>query len=483
MSRLFRFKMGPDPQTAINHEVENDLASSVESPDALTWTIKLRPDAKFQNIAPVNGHAVEAEDVKATFVRALSLPANPSRGALGFIDPNQIQMPASDTLVFKLKFPYGPFLNTIAAPTYGRILPREAQTDAYDPAKQLIGSGPFILDSYQPDVQLVFKKNPDYYEKELPSVDAVRLAIVPSEAQNVAQFTAGSLSATRVSQTDSDQAKKSNPRAVTITEPATSSQLLYFQLGDPSSPFLDVRLRRAISMALDRGTMSKVLYDGHASPAFYVPASMGKWALTMDELDASVQQYYKFDLAQAKTLFAQAGGSSLNVRLAYYTNGPGPDPNQNARPSQMVYSMLQALPWQINLGTFDYAKDFVGGGKGIQYGNIPLGWIIFGAISPFSETDQWLFGYYDSQSTSNEERVKDPALDSMIEKARTIVDADARRAAYLDVQKYLASNVFTVAGLPVDHYTTLVQPSVANFQYTPETGNYGDMWARLWLTG
>ncbi len=57
-SRLFRFVTGPDPKTFTDHNVENDLGVSIESPDAITWTVKMRPDAKFQNVAPVNGHPV-----------------------------------------------------------------------------------------------------------------------------------------------------------------------------------------------------------------------------------------------------------------------------------------------------------------------------------------------------------------------------------------------------------------------------------------
>ena len=87
-SRLLRFKSGLDPNLITNHDVENDLAISLESPDALTWTVKLRPDAKFHDVAPVNGHQVEAEDIKATYLRALD-PAtnNPNRGTIDMIDP------------------------------------------------------------------------------------------------------------------------------------------------------------------------------------------------------------------------------------------------------------------------------------------------------------------------------------------------------------------------------------------------------------
>jgi peptide/nickel transport system substrate-binding protein len=64
-SRLLQYKTGADPKVAEDHEVLGDLAVSVETPDAVTWTVKLRPGARFQNVPPVNGHAVEAADIKA----------------------------------------------------------------------------------------------------------------------------------------------------------------------------------------------------------------------------------------------------------------------------------------------------------------------------------------------------------------------------------------------------------------------------------
>lgn len=89
MSRLLRFKSTQDVEASYNLETQGDLALSVESPDAITWTVKLRPNARFHHVAPVNGRTVEAEDIKATFTRALE-PTNPNRGALTAIDPAQI---------------------------------------------------------------------------------------------------------------------------------------------------------------------------------------------------------------------------------------------------------------------------------------------------------------------------------------------------------------------------------------------------------
>jgi len=479
MSGLFRFKLGPDPQIGLNHELEKELALSAESPDAATWTIKLRTDANFHNLPPVNGHPLQAEDVKATFTRAVTSPQNPNRGVLGMVDPDRIETPAPDTVVFKLKYPYAPFANLLGSVQYGLIFPREVLSGGYDPSKQIIGSGPFVFDSYTPDVALVLKRNPDYFEKGLPYVDGVRHAIIPNTAQQAAQFTGGNLDTVITAQNDLDTATKSNPNARLIKALASGSgKAVYFQLGEPGSPFQDVRMRRAVSMAIDRDAIGKSIYANQYELGFSVQLLMGKWGLRQSQLDASAQQYYKFNLPEAKKLVEQAGGSGLNLRFAYPAGAFTPDFETLA---QTVFSMLSALPWKMTLVAIDYNKDYLAGGKGYLYGYFPTDTVVFGGINTFTETDQYLYGYYHSQSLTNQEHVHDPSLDALIDKARSTIDVEARRQAYLEAQKYIAEKMYEVSGLPAGYTYTLVQPHVRNFSYVPETNSNGRTWSTLWL--
>ena len=479
MSRLFRYKLGA-PNVSSNHDLQNDLAISAESPDAVTWTVKLRPGTKFQNVAPVSGHAVEAEDVKASFTRALTYPRNPNRGSLTMMDAQQIETPASDTVVFKLKYPFALFTNTLAAPKYSWIFPREVASGAYDPAKQMIGSGPFLLDSYTPDVAITFKKNPDWFEKGQPHIDGVRLAIIPDPAQALGQLAAGHLDAlARIQENDLDAAKKDNPKAAVIAATSGGGNAYYFNLGIADSPFRDPRLRQAISMSIDRDAIGKAVYGKQYDIAFHVRLYLGKWALHLNQLDPSVQQYYKLNLDAAKKLFNETGDSNLSVRIVYTTGYVG---TADQKPmTEAIANMLQALPWKITLSTIDYLKDLSGNGKGLAYGNIPADMILGGGISAYSNVDEYLFNYFDSKSTRPQENLNDPKLDSMIDKARATLDESARVNAYIDVQKYIAGQVYAIEGLPAGNYYTLVQPWVQNYTYSFEDGNLGEVWAGLWL--
>ena len=484
MSRLFRAKLGPTTDDALKHEIENDLAISAESPDAVTWTIKLRPDAKFHNVAPVNGHPVEAEDIKATFTRALDPAINdPSRGLLNMVDLSQIQMPAKDTITFKLKYPYGPFPTLLATPLYAWVYPREALTNGYDPAKQIIGSGPFLFDSYTPDIGINLKRNPDWFEKDRPYIDGVRIAIIPDSAQQIAQLGAGQLDIVNQLQqkADLEAATKVSPKAKSFTIPSTSvGGTYYFQLGDPRSPWQDIRLRQAVSMAVDRDTLGKVIFENQYVTAFSVPPSQGAWSLTSNQLDQATAPYYKFNLAEAKKLYAAAGATDYRWKLVYITGFGGTE--LDSRMSETIHNMLGALTPNVTLATQDYQRDFVNSGKGSRYGNFPSDEVIEGGTAPsIADVDGVLFGYWHSKSTSNESRVKDPKLDGLIDKARSTVKEADQRQAYLDVQKYIAAQVYSFGGFPVGSYYMLVAPRVHNFSVALEDGNDGETWSQVWL--
>ena len=479
MSRLFRFKSGPDPKVILDHDLDNELALSAESPDAVTWTIKLRSGASFHAIAPVNGHAVEAEDVKATFVRALD-PKGANRGSLGMIDPAQIQTPFKDTVVFKLKYAYAPFPKTLASPTYSWILAREAEAGGYDPAKQIIGSGPFMFDSYTPDVALTYKRNPAYFEKGLPHVEAVNYAIIPDAAQQTAQFTAGNLEFLAPDANDLATLKRAKPNATYITALNSSGggYPLYFPMGASPSPFQDLRVRQAVSLVIDRTALSNAFDQSQSVPAFAVPPGMGKWALKMEDLNASLQQYFKFDLAQAKKLLGDAGASDASVKLAWAAHYLGPAYDSQA---QADYNMLTALPWKIALQPVDYNKDWIAAGKGMRYGNFPGDTFVFSGISTYTEADEFLFNYFHSKSPTNQERLSDPRLDAMIDKARGIINDDERVAAYKDVQRYLAQQMYAVYGMPQGHSYYAVQPWVRGYNFSNTYGLGTEVWSRLWL--
>ncbi len=482
-SRLFRFVAGTDVRTFTDHDVENDLATSIESPDAVTWTVKLRSEARFHTIPPVNGHAVEADDVRATFLRALDpATSNPNRGSIGMIDPNGIQTPDERTVVFKLAYPYAPFRKTLASPAYSMILPREALTGAYDPAKTVVGSGPFILDTVQPDVATTYKRNPDWFEKSRPYLDGYRVAVIPDTAQQQAQFAAGNIDDISPG-TPADLAaiKQQVPKALTLKAPNAAPYPMWLQLGDPSSQFLDIRLRRALSMAIDRDALGKVVYDGQYEQMLALPAYMGKWALHVQDLAPDVQQYYKSNPAAVKQLLDAAGATNLQLRLVNVVNGAFSTPAYEKQ-VQALANMLNSAGIKTTIITQDYNKDYIDSGHGSRQGFYDKDMVLFAAISSYTDADEFLFSYFHSKSTSNEERLKDPQLDAMIDKERMLVNEDERLKAVQDIERYLAAQMYNVPTVGGYAYAA-VQSRVQNYEYTNGLGKATENYARLWLQG
>lgn len=485
LSRLFRFKTGADPKVIDDHDIENDLGVGVESPDAITWTVRLRPDARFQNIPPVAGHLVEAEDVKATFLRALDpATSNPNRGALGMMDASQIQTPDNATIVFKLNFPYAPFRKTLAAASTSWILPREALTGGYDPAKVAIGSGPFILDSVTPDVAYVYRKNPDWFEKGRPYVDQVRAPVIPDVGQQLAQFFSGNLDELAVSQNDLDTLKQHSPQAVVLRVEYGQPNALFFQMGEPSSGFQDVRVRRAFSMAFDRDAIGKVIYNGQAEQMLFMPAFMGKWALRVRDLPADIQQYYKFNPTEAKKLLEATGQTNLQLRIGYITGTAGGGSVMGSpiyiKHAETLANMLNAVGVRTTLVQQDYNKDFVDSGKGSRNGYYDKDMVLFTTVSPYTDADEWLFSYFHSKSTTNEEHLSDPTYDAMVDKQRTIVDENDRLKAVLDIERYVADKMYIVPTAGTYQWWA-INPRVQNYQFSNTLGLMTETYAKLWL--
>jgi peptide/nickel transport system substrate-binding protein len=456
-SHPFQFKSSSDQQTILSRDVVAEWAVSGESPDGQTWTLKIQPNLKWQNVAPVNGRAVDSADVKASFTRAFAKPENTYKGLYPMIDPAQIETPSADTVVFKLKFVYGPFKETMAGSGV-ELMPREALAGTYDPAKVMIGSGPFMLDSYTPDVAYVLKKNPTFYQQGRPYVDTVRGSIVPDPAQALAQFTAGNLDELRPAPNDVNTAKQNNPKATVISQVNSTSYAFFGHMNDPASAWHDIRIRQAVSMAIDRDTIKKVVLNGQATENQIVPKALGKWMLPLDKFGGA-QQYYQYKPDEAKKLLAATSGGPQLTRFMSPAKNYGPAFDQMA---ETIVSMLNSAGFKIQLVPIDYTRDFIGGGKGALYGNYPPDALVYSADALFSNAEETLASHFESKSQRNKPQVSDPQLDEQLSKMLSILDENQRLQAALDIQKYLAGQIYQISTYS-DVVYTLLQPWVHNF--------------------
>jgi peptide/nickel transport system substrate-binding protein len=477
-SRLLKYKPGSTPQAAESGDLDNDIAVSAESADGQTWTFKLRGDVKWHDVPPVSGRTLDSSDIKASFTRALD-KANPNRGSLDMVDPNQITTPDAQTVIFKLNYPYAPFTHTVANPLYAYIQPKEALAGGYDPTKTVIGTGAWLWDNYTPDVAYTLKRNPDWFGKPGPYADGVRYAIIPDLSQQIAQFAGGNLDELGVSSKDRDTVQKENPKATVGKGDPNGMYALVGQLGDPTSLWNDVRVRHAFSMALNRDGIGAAVYNGDYVQQAVEPLSLGKWALKPADLPPNLAQNYKYDPQQAKQLLQAAGAADMTWKLVYTPNGYG---QQYQTLGETANSMLNAAGIKTNLINIDYNKDYVNGGKGYRYGYYPKDTIVFGvATGGYITIDEFIFAYYDSKSDRRNTMLNDPALDAMIDKARQQVKEDDQLKAYLDIQRYLVDKMYFVTGWPGSPTYTFVQPWVKNYAYHTTYGFLTETYAKAWI--
>ena len=166
-STLVRYKVGAEipPGT---YTVEPHLAESWEAPDDLTYVFHLRRGIKWHNKPPLNGRELVADDVKFTFDRFLHEKANVLRDTLESVD--RVEVVDRYTVKFVLKEPFVWLVHRLANPEGMWIIAPEAVEKFGDLKKpeSAIGTGPFLLERYEPNVKTVFKRNPAYFREANP---------------------------------------------------------------------------------------------------------------------------------------------------------------------------------------------------------------------------------------------------------------------------------------------------------------------------
>ncbi|MDQ6833740.1 MAG: ABC transporter substrate-binding protein, partial [Chloroflexota bacterium] len=317
-SKLLKFDNGPGIAPTAFVPVP-DLAEKYDvSSDGLTYTFTIRANAKWQNKDPMNGRAVTADDVVYSFDRFRKV--SPQKQSFDIVKDVKATDPR--TVVFTLNAPFAPFDIAIAAPVF-YIMPKEVIEADGDARKRVIGSGPWIFDKYDKGVQVVAKKNPDYYFTGTPNVDEADLLIVPEDATAVANLRAKQIDITGVTETDRKGLQASNPELQFVDYPDNLLWFFYWKTDAP--PFNDIRVRQAVSLALDRDELISTLFEGKGAINNSVPAGLTSWWLDPRSADMGPNaKYYKRDVDAAKKLMADAGfAGGLKVPFVSTQNAYG----------------------------------------------------------------------------------------------------------------------------------------------------------------
>jgi hypothetical protein len=175
------------------------------------------------------------------------------------------------TVQFVLKEPYVWLISALAYPWSMWIIAPEVvqQHSDLEKAETAIGTGPFILERYEPNVKSVFKRNPDYYRDGQPYVDGVEWLVIPDESTGLAMYRTGQLdcgpgTSWAIRQQDLEMLKKSHPHLQYQDFQSQSASAITMRTDMP--PFNDARVRRAISHAIDRQALIEAVW-GRGTPS------------------------------------------------------------------------------------------------------------------------------------------------------------------------------------------------------------------------
>jgi peptide/nickel transport system substrate-binding protein len=457
-STLVRYKVGADVRPG-TFTVEPHLAERWEQPDDTTYVFHLRQGVKWHNKPPLNGRELVADDVKFTYDRFMTEPGNPLRFTLESVD--HIEVVDRYTVQFILKEPFVWLVNVLANPYSTWIVAPEVVQQFGDLKKpeSVIGTGPFILERYEPNVKTVFKRNPDYFLKDQPYVDGVEWLVLEDPSTGLAMYRAGQIDCGPaanwgVRQQDLEALQKSHPRLVyqDFLSNVTSS-VVYLRNDMP--PFNDVRVRRAISMAIDRqGIIEGVYMRGEPTPAIARGAT--EWSLPIDQLGEGAR-YYQYDPKEARRLLAEAGFPKGFKTPISTTNGYGPDLLDAV---QLVQRYLKDVGIEAEMKLQEYgaymATTFLGKYEGLAMGPLSITW----------EPDSVLYGMYAPDQPRNSGHVNDPKLTTMLKEQRRTRDLEARRQLIFDIQRYVAMQqyyIYTNSNM----ITGTWQPYVKNYAPNP----------------
>jgi peptide/nickel transport system substrate-binding protein len=411
---LYRPRLEPGSNLD-GQEFGPDLAQQTEhNADYTIWTFKLPSGVKFHDKPPVNGREMTAEDVVYSFqaYKEKSVWSVP----LSVID--RVTAPDTTTVRFELKQPYFALPNILGMPYY-LIFAREHFEGSEDRWKQqAIGTGPFMLEFSDPTDRYEATRHPSYWEKDkngrrLPYLDRFTSRYIADRNALLAAFRSGNLDTTAFTDTDEfDTIVKSVPSAYYVVQPhwATYQNQVLLQWNNPL--FKDVRIRRALSMAIDRKGLVDKLLRGAGTPSYPVPFDqMGlNRPLGWDDMPESMQ----YNVSRAKQLLAEAGHPN-GFKLQFLS----------PTPVGQVYVLVKDYWKAIGVDLQIEEKDFLVVQSALvkkEFADTAF----YSGVAGF-DPDVVVRPLYYPNAPQNWGNVDDPELTATMDKLRTSVDANQRK--------------------------------------------------------
>jgi peptide/nickel transport system substrate-binding protein len=444
------------------------LAVSWKPLDDLTWEFKLRRNVKFHDGTPFT-----AQDVVATYQRVPNVPNSPSSMAT-FVKPIvETRVIDPYTIVFRTAAPHV-LLPSDLAGVY--IIPKavaeKAATEDFNSGKAAIGTGPYKFAEYAPNQRIVMTANYGYWGGEEPW-DKLTFKILSNPAARVAALLSGDVQLIETVPT-ADIARLSADRNFSLADKVTN-RVIYVHLNQWSeksapfvtakdgkpldrNPFKDARVRKALSMAINRDAIAARIMEGKAVPAAQLlPDGFYGTSRKLKPL--------KYDPEGAKRLLAQAGYPDGFALTVHGTNNRYINDDKIAQAIAQFYSRAGI---DAKVETMPSSVYFTRATKG-EFGYMLLGW---GTESNEQGSSlRSLLATNDpakGMGVTNRAHYSNPILDKQITDALATMD-DRKRESMIQQAAETAMN--DTALIPI-HFEVSTWATAKGFRYSPRTDQY-----------
>lgn len=395
----------------VNSDENGDVYPAVAqsytiSEDGLTYTFKLRDGIKFSN-----GNEVTVEDVKYSIERCSGiLDGTPLVKALSVISSVEIVDQSTINIVLT-----DANLEIIYYLTAG-IIPATSKDSG-----ELVGTGPFKIDSYTPQEGIVLTRNDYYWQDGFPYLDKVTFKIVASAQSAMMELQAGTINI--YPYLTDDQANELSSNFTIASNGSSVVQALY--INNAVEPFNDVRVRKALAYAIDVDSINEFVFGGRGQKVgtSMIPGT----SCFVDGLN------YEYDVTKAKELLAEAGyPNGFDMEITVPSNY-----QMHMDTAQVMVEQLKAAGINAKIVSVDWATWLSDVYKGRSYQTTVSG--IAGSLTP-----SYLLVRYQSDAKNNFFNYSNENFDTLYKKISTTLDENELTEGYKQLQKYLAEDVASV---------------------------------------
>ena len=441
-----------------------DLAESWDlSSDGRTYEFKIRKDAKFHD-----GSSVTAEDFKWSFERAASpdtksIVASTYLGDIvGVADKlasratsiSGVKVIDEHTLTLTIDQPKAYFLPKLTYPT-AFVLDNESVNAAPDTWMfSPNGTGPFVMSAYTPGEYLQLKRN-NLYHLGAPNLDSVDMIL--SGGNSMIMYENDEIDISGIGIDDLDRALDPSSNIypdVVKAPPAFNVNYIGMNVNEP--PFDDPKVRQALNMSINKAAIAETLYGGLIVPANGIlPFGFPGFS---DEVKG-----YDYDPEQAKALLQESTyGDNLETMPTIQLSIPG---GFGAPIDLDLEVMLQE--WEQNLGiTVNIQQTewatFLQDLNKRRFQMFKVGW-----IADYPDPENFLDVLFHSESTNNHTGYTNPAVDTLLNKARVETDTNERFELYNEAENQILSDAPWIPLWNSAEGYLLIKPHVKNYYLTP----------------